>query len=858
MNYQRTVFIVDASEQERAVYRHFLEQDTRYINKFIEFSSAFEAIACCKKNMPDLILVDFMLPDADGLEFLEQLKSVVNSNYFPILVLSGQGDESIAVQIMKNGAADYLVKGRLTSDALNRSSHTVMERIHLMRKLDQQQEQQRLIATIALRIRQFLNLDYVLKTAVEEIRNFLKADRVFVYQFDPDIGGRVVAESVDFDWKSLLDNYVENACFCETNGKPYLEYETIAIDDIYKANLLKSHQEILEYFQVKATIIVPIIFSNHPNHVDTENSLLTNLLTSENYPWGLLIADNCIAPRKWQKSEIELLEQLSVQLAIAIQQAELCQNLQIFNTQLEAKVEERTVELKQSISERTKAEVALIQLNQDLELRVKERTSDLERVNFSLRNEIAKRQRIEDVLRDSEVQFRQLAENISQVFFIYTNNYNQLLYISPVFEEIWGCPREKLYKNPILWLKHIYPKDRKKIKLALKKQIETEGINEEYRIIRTNGEIRWIYTRTFLVRGNTGQIERIIGIAEDITKRKEAELEIIHNRDLREVIFNESADAIFLVDSQTKLTIDCNCRAVKLFEASSKNELLGIESHSLQKNLFNNEETQIIIDDLINKRFWSGELEYVTRKGNYFWGNLAIKVINVAGRGMSLIRVTDISERKKRTEQIRHSLEEKETLLKEIHHRVKNNLQIISSLLRMQSRRRLDEGTLVLFQESQNRVQSMALIHEQLYQSPDLSQIDFGEYIGKLTDNLFRSYGVSQRKIAISIETNGIKLALDTAIPCGLLINELVSNSLKYAFPDDKKGKINIQLKSINDASITLTVSDNGIGIPDTLNWQNSKSLGLRIVDSLTRQLKGNIILKSNYGTTFDVTFYPS
>lgn len=583
MNFQRTVFIVDGSEEERVVYRHFLERDTRYINKFIEFNSAFEAIVSCQKNMPDLILVDFILPDADGLEFLEQLKSVVNHNYLPVLILSGQGDETTAVQVMKSGAADYLVKGRLTSDALNRSSHTVMERIHLMRKLDQQQEQQRLIATIALRIRQFLHLDNVLKTAVEEIRNFLKTDRVFVYKLDPNMTGRVVAESVDYSYKSLLNKIIEDGYFNEAYGKYYPEESSIAIDDIYKANLSECHQQMLEYFEVRATIIVPIIFYSHPHQVDNGNSLFTKSQTSENPLWGLLIADSCRVPRKWQKSEIELLEQLSVQLAIAIQQAELYQNLQIFNAQLEAKVEERTLELKQSIDERTKAEFALVQLNQGLELRVKERT-----------------------------------------------------------------------------------------------------------------------------------------------------------------------------------------------------------------------------------------------------------------------------------EQIRCSLEEKETLLKEIHHRVKNNLQIISSLLRMQCRRGLDEGTLVLFQESQNRLQSMALIHEQLYQSPDLSQIDFGEYVRKLTDNLFRSYGVSQKTIGIKIETNNIKLALDIAIPCGLLINELVSNSLKYAFPDDNKGKINILLKSINETNIILTVSDTGIGIPDTLNWQNSNSLGLRIVHNLTRQLKGNIILKRNYGTTFDINFSPT
>lgn len=208
---------------------------------------------------------------------------------------------------------------------------------------------------------------------------------------------------------------------------------------------------------------------------------------------------------------------------------------------------------------------------------------------------------------------------------------------------------------------------------------------------------------------------------------------------------------------------------------------------------------------------------------------------------------------------IRRSLEEKETLLKEIHHRVKNNLQIISSLLRMQSRRPLDEVTLTLFQESQNRVQSMALIHEHLYQASDLSQIDFGNYIRSLADNLFRSYGISQKLIKFDIKTNAIKLSLDTAIPCGLIINELVSNSLKYAFSnqqaDQVNGKIIICLHQDDDNMLTLTVGDNGMGIPEGIDWQSTNSLGLRIVHNLTRQLKGKISLERNNGTTFCIKF---
>ncbi|NET85014.1 MAG: PAS domain S-box protein [Moorea sp. SIO1F2] len=220
-----------------------------------------------------------------------------------------------------------------------------------------------------------------------------------------------------------------------------------------------------------------------------------------------------------------------------------------------------------------------------------------------------------------------------------------------------------------------------------------------------------------------------------------------------------------------------------------------------------------------------------------------------------LYQIVDITERKQAENQVRASLTEKEVLLKEIHHRVKNNLQIISSLLRLQSRQVEDPQALSLFKDSQHRVQSMALIHQQLYQSPNLAQINFGKYIQTLTNNLFRSYGINRQTIALNIEVTTAPLTIDVAIPCGLIINELVSNSLKYAFHEHKEGKIEISLSSDQQGQLILTVSDNGIGLPDNLDFQSTKSLGLSIVRNLTAQLGGNIILDCRQGTRLKINF---
>ncbi len=223
-------------------------------------------------------------------------------------------------------------------------------------------------------------------------------------------------------------------------------------------------------------------------------------------------------------------------------------------------------------------------------------------------------------------------------------------------------------------------------------------------------------------------------------------------------------------------------------------------------------------------------------------------------------------ERKWAEEQIKASLREKEMLLKEVHHRVKNNLQVISSLLRLQSEYVKDKESLEMFKESYNRIRSIASIHEKLYQFEELARIDFAEYIRNITDHLFRSYGVNSEAISLKINVVDGLLGIDTAIPCGLIINELVSNCLKHAFPEGRKGEICIDLSSDLPAApsdravqtgnkFTLIVSDNGVGLPKDFHFRNTRSLGLQLVNTLTDQLRGTIELDGNRGTSFKITF---
>ena len=212
-------------------------------------------------------------------------------------------------------------------------------------------------------------------------------------------------------------------------------------------------------------------------------------------------------------------------------------------------------------------------------------------------------------------------------------------------------------------------------------------------------------------------------------------------------------------------------------------------------------------------------------------------------------------ERAKAESEIKNSLKEKELLLKEIHHRVKNNLQVITSLLYLQSRNIKDKKQAEVFLECQSRVRTMVLVHEKLYQSADIARIDYSDYIQSLTGYLIHTYLSKDHQVKVDINIKNVFLTLDTAINCGLIINELISNSLKYAFPDKRDGILDIKLETNNSEDYTLTIRDNGIGISQDINIRETKTLGLQLVMILVDQLEGTISLDNSNGAKFTINF---
>ncbi|MEG4812326.1 PAS domain S-box protein [Microcoleus sp. F8-D3] len=353
-------------------------------------------------------------------------------------------------------------------------------------------------------------------------------------------------------------------------------------------------------------------------------------------------------------------------------------------------------------------------------------------------------------------------------------------------------------------------------------------------------------------------------VGTDITERKR--VEALKNQlicSLQESehkfrsLYEATSDAVMLLD---EYFFDCNQATLKIFGCSNKKEFYGKHPSEFSPPFQpNGQDSASLVSQKMNAAMLLGScrFDWVHKRidGSEFFAEVLLNAMEINGQKFFQAVVRDITDRKRDEDQIKASLAEKEVLFQEIHHRVKNNLQVISSLLKLQSRYIQDSRFSEMLKESQNRVRSMALVHEQLYQSKDLSNIDFAEYIQNLAHNLFQAYEIQAEGVILQTNLAPCYLNIDTAVPCGLIINELVTNALKYAFTGQIKGKINIDLNLENNRLCVLTVSDSGIGFPQDLDYQKSQTLGLRLVGSLVKQIRGKIELLETAGTTFKITF---
>jgi PAS domain S-box-containing protein len=373
-----------------------------------------------------------------------------------------------------------------------------------------------------------------------------------------------------------------------------------------------------------------------------------------------------------------------------------------------------------------------------------------------------------------------------------------------------------------------------------------------------DGSVAWREVFLNPIHGPGDEIIEVSCIAHEITEMKRAQEKIHRQAEQLNAIIESSTHMIWTADRQHRMTSFNKQQSDWIMRAYGMRPFVGMDIDDVKKRT--GEHYANFWDEKFDATF-AGKPQYFESKfehknGEVTWREVYLNPIrNEKGEIIELSCIAhDITEKKAIDENLRQSLKEKEVLLKEVHHRVKNNLQVISSILNLQKAYVRDKKTLELLHESQNRIKSMAFVHESLYQTKDFSNINFADYIGNVTRNLMHSYASTESPPELELSLAPIQLNLDTAIPCGLIINELLSNSLKYAFRKTKNGKISLVLTE-NKGNIKIVIADNGSGLPETVDYRNTESLGLQLVVTLVEQINGKIKLENKKGAKFTIEF---
>jgi PAS domain S-box-containing protein len=385
-----------------------------------------------------------------------------------------------------------------------------------------------------------------------------------------------------------------------------------------------------------------------------------------------------------------------------------------------------------------------------------------------------------------------------------------------------------------------------------------ERIIDEHRYKHKNGNEVIVNVTISLVRAEDQRPLHFVYVYEDLTPKRRAEEQIRLQAAKLNAIFESSSHMIWTVDRSYRLTSFNRNQSDWLRRNHGANAYIGMSMVSGKMNTKESVNDFWVqkIDETFSGKAQHFEVAFTQPGGDVTWREIFLNPIFDDVENVVEVSAIahDITDKKLTEEHVRQSLKEKEVLLKEVHHRVKNNLQVISSILNLQSSYVRDKRVLEILLESQNRIKSMAFVHESLYQTKDFSNISFQEYVGNISRNLVHSYAALEYAPVLQLDLDSVQLHLDTAIPCGLIINELLSNALKYAFPDGRQGKIDVAVKQKKDL-ILISISDNGVGLPENLDFRNTESLGLQLVVSLVEQINGKIKADTKKGTKFTIEF---
>ncbi len=463
------------------------------------------------------------------------------------------------------------------------------------------------------------------------------------------------------------------------------------------------------------------------------------------------------------------------------------------------------------------------------------------------------RKKAELALRESEEQLRAFMENAPDGVYL-SDLAGTFLYGNRRTEEITGLERREIIGKNMMELNFL----------------SAEGLARAAELLQANGRgepsgpdemtLRRKDGSAIIVEVNTSAVRRhgqpvVIGFVRDVTARKQAEEKLRESEKQYRELYDFLPIPVYEMDLAANITA-ANRAVYKLFRGTEEDFKKGFNAWKL----LSPEDVKKSAENI--QRLMKGEAvegtEYVFTRldGSTFPAIVISSVIFDRGRPVGLRgAVIDITERKQADNAVQAALREKDILLREIHHRVKNNMQVISSLFNLQAGAVTAENARRMLKDGQLRIRSMALVHEKLYQSRDLSMIDFADYLRSLSAHLFHFFRIEAGRIRLAANLEPIQLSVNAAVPCGLLVNELVSNSLKHAFPGDRKGAVEIGLHRREDGSLEMRVADDGVGFPEGLDFRRTESLGMQIVALLVEQIDGAIELDRGNGTAFTISF---
>jgi PAS domain S-box-containing protein len=479
--------------------------------------------------------------------------------------------------------------------------------------------------------------------------------------------------------------------------------------------------------------------------------------------------------------------------------------------------------------------------------------------------DITEREQIETALRESEGKFRNVLENIPDLVLVHRNGI--ILYANPAMIQTINYTPDEVINTPIIG--YIVPEYLGRVAESIRKRTDSASSEPyEIEILRKGGGRLNVIVRGTMIE--FGGSPAILNMLTDITERKRAEAALHETEERYRSLFDRSLDCVYIYDFSGNF-IDANQSALTLL-GYTRDEITSLNFASLltpdQISTALKVSQEILVTGTLQK---SIEYRLRCKDGTYVDVETTATLLYHEGKPYAVQGIAhDITERKKteeklkkfneelergiaeRTARINASLEEKVVLLREIHHRVKNNLQILISLLNLQSRTITDPQIITALKESTQRIRAMSMVHEKLYSGSDLAHINFISYLSSLAKSQVEFYRLGPHKVTLEITGENILLDINTAIPLGLVMNELLSNALKYAFPGDRQGTIRIDVQK-KDGQLEISLADDGVGLPEGFDYTTSQSLGLRLVHILIEQLSGKIELKKGKGTTFNI-----